>query len=307
MKEGFVPVQGARLFYREVGTGMPMLVLHGGPDFDHFYLLPEMDALSERFRLIYYDQRGRGRSSGEVQPADVSLESEIADLEAIRTHFGFESVTLLGHSWGALLALEYVAAHFERVRRAILMNPAPATHADYEHYRSQRMFTDAVRLHARATIAATPEYQAGDIEADARSYRLHFSAGMPSADHVETVVGRLRVHFSSADILKARAIEARLFEQTWGRAGYNVLERVTARGAVPTLILHGELDSFPERVVRHMERVLPDVRLEVLHDCGHFAYLERPEAVRSAIHRFVAAGRRTEFSARGRGTSAAWP
>ena len=103
--ELFVRVRGSRLFVREVGDGTPLIVLHGGPDFNHRYLLPELDELAQDFRLIYYDQRGRGRTSLDVRPDDVTIESEIDDLECLRRYFGFVQIALLGHSWGSLLAL----------------------------------------------------------------------------------------------------------------------------------------------------------------------------------------------------------
>jgi len=114
-REGHVAVPGARLFCRALGDGMPLIVLHGGPDFDHHYLVPELDCLASRFRLIYYDQRGRGRSSEGVTPEDVGIASEVDDLERVRRHFGLDSMALLGHSWGSLLALEYATRHPERV------------------------------------------------------------------------------------------------------------------------------------------------------------------------------------------------
>jgi proline iminopeptidase len=80
-KESHVALGSASLFVREIGEGHPILVLHGGPDFDHSYLLPEMDRLAESRRLLYYDQRGRGRSAAGVRAELVSLESEIADFE----------------------------------------------------------------------------------------------------------------------------------------------------------------------------------------------------------------------------------
>ena len=80
-REGYIPVDNAELYYRDTGRGQTIIVLHGGPDFAHNYLLPDMDRLSDSFRLIYYDQRGRGKSAGNVQPGDVSIASEIADLE----------------------------------------------------------------------------------------------------------------------------------------------------------------------------------------------------------------------------------
>src|SRR5689334_5809238 len=106
-REGEVRVDGARLFCWEIGAGPPVIVLHGGPDFDHTYLLPELHVLSVSARLIYYDQRGRGRSADGIKAEDVTIESEMEDLDAVRRHFGLEAITVLGHSWGALLALEY--------------------------------------------------------------------------------------------------------------------------------------------------------------------------------------------------------
>src|ERR1700730_14951859 len=124
-RESRIPVGGADLYSREVGQGTPIIVLHGGPDFDHSYLLPELDRLSDSFRLIYYDQRGRGQSADGVQPEDVTLASDIADLERLRQYFELDLVVLLWHSWGTVLALEYALRYPQRVSRMILMNPAP--------------------------------------------------------------------------------------------------------------------------------------------------------------------------------------
>jgi proline iminopeptidase len=82
--EGYVPVENAQLYYRDIGQGESIILLHGGPSFDHGHLLPDMDRLAGEFRLIYYDQRGRGKSGDGIQPEDVTLASEIADLDAIR-------------------------------------------------------------------------------------------------------------------------------------------------------------------------------------------------------------------------------
>ena len=103
------------LFCREVGEGPPIVVVHGGPDFDHCYFLPELDRLADSFRLVYYDQRGRGRSADGVRAEDVTLGSEIDDLDRVRSHFGLESIAVLGHSWGGVLAMEYAVRHPERV------------------------------------------------------------------------------------------------------------------------------------------------------------------------------------------------
>lgn len=134
-RESYVPVQGSQLYVREIGIGSPLVVLHGGPDFNHTYLLPELDDLASAFRLIYYDQRGRGRSSAAVSPDDVTIESELDDLDRLRAHFGLTELSLLGHSWGSLLAMAYANRHPDHVSQLILMNSGPASHADYLNFR----------------------------------------------------------------------------------------------------------------------------------------------------------------------------
>src|SRR5215204_2037258 len=91
-REGYVPLGNAQLYYREIGQGQPLIILHGGPDFDHNYLLPDMDRLSDSFSLIYYHQRGRGKSGAHVEPEAVTIASEIEDLECLREYFQLESV-----------------------------------------------------------------------------------------------------------------------------------------------------------------------------------------------------------------------
>jgi proline iminopeptidase len=150
--EGHVLTDRARLYYRVTAEGAPIIVLHGGPDFDHHYLLPEMDRLADSFRLVYYDQRGRGRSAGDVQPEEVSLASEIGHLDAVRRHFGFDSVAVLGHSWGGVLAMEYASRHPEHVSHLILVDTAPASAEDWQAFRrhlpTTRAQGDVERMHA---------------------------------------------------------------------------------------------------------------------------------------------------------------
>jgi proline iminopeptidase len=106
MHERYIPAGNTGLYYREIDHGQPIIMLYGGPDFDHDYFLLRMDRLSDSFRITCYDQRGRGRSRQNVQPADVSIVSEMADLEVVRQDFRLEKSAVLGHSWGGLLVME---------------------------------------------------------------------------------------------------------------------------------------------------------------------------------------------------------
>lgn len=280
--EGHVPVAGCRLFYRALGAGQPIVVLHGGPDFDHHYLVPELDRLAGSFRLVYYDQRGRGRSDP-VAPETVGIESEMEDLDAVRRHFALDRVALLGHSFGGLLAMEYATRHPERVSHLVLMNTAPASGEDVrafrEHLRRVRQPADLERM---GEIASSVRYQAGDLEAEGEYYRLHFKVALPQSDLVELVVGRLRTHFTPEDVLRARAIEDRMYDQTWDTDGYDLVPKLSALH-VSTLVLHGADDFIPVALSARIAEAMPRARLVVLEDCGHFAYLEAPDALQEHV------------------------
>lgn len=288
-REGYIPVPGAALYFRVVGSGPTLVILHGGPDFNHNYLLPEMDRLSSAFCLTYYDQRGRGRSSQDVAPDGITLESEIDDLERVRRYFGLDTIAVLGHSWGALLALEYATRHAKRISHLVLLNAAPASHADLQHFRRQRQAAEGPTLAKMRAIASRPEYAAGDVETDAEYYRAHFSKALSRPDQLESVVRRLRSHFKPSDIVKARAIEDNLYAETWLSPDYDVLSRLGST-RVPALIIHGANDIVPLHCAAHMAEALSGSRLVVLRDCGHFAYLERPAEIFDAIFHFVPQG-----------------
>jgi proline iminopeptidase len=280
-----ITINGVDLYVREVGAGRPIIVLHGGPDFDHTYLLPELDQLADSCRLVYYDQRGRGRSATGVRPEDVSIESEVADLDQLRDQLGLDSVALMGHSWGAVLAMEYTARHPERVSHLILMNTAPASGWEGDLFRAQlRASRPAGDVERMADIVAGAQYEAGEPEAETAYYRIHFRGAVQRPDQLEQIVGRLRTHFTADSVRTARAVEDRLYEQTWRSAGYDLVPRL--RGVhTSTLVIHGEHDLVPVEMAARIADAIPGSRLEVLTGCGHFAYLERPEV----IHRHVRA------------------
>lgn len=281
--EGHVPAERARLYYRAVGDGRPIIVVHGGPDFDHYYLLPELDRLAASFRLIYYDQRGRGRSAWNIEPDEVSIDSEIEDLDCVRRHFGLGSVAVLGHSWGGVLAMEYATRHPDRVSHLILLNTGPASAEDWLVFRQQllraRPAGDAERMHA---LASSARYQTGDLEADAEYYRIHFSLALRQRERLEQLIGRLRAHFTEASVLTARAIEQRLYDETSRSGGYDLIPKLQALD-IPALVLHGEDDFVPVALVARIAEAMPRGRLAVLADCGHFAYLESPDAVHEQV------------------------
>ncbi len=287
-RESRIPVGGAELYAREVGQGTAVIVLHGGPDFDHSYLVPDLDRLSDSFRLIYYDQRGRGRSADHVQPEDVTLASDIADMEKVRQYFHLDSVVLLGHSWGTVLALEYALRYPQQVSRLILMNPAPASTDDYKQLRKEWLEKRADDMDRRKAITATTAYKEGDPDAVTAYYRIHFKPALARSEDYEKIIARFRSSFTKEGILKARAIEDRLMNDSWSSPSYDLLPKLTSL-RVPTLVIYGDHDFIPAATAEHITQAIPNARMVTLKDCGHFSYLECPVAVHKEIDAFFRA------------------
>jgi proline iminopeptidase len=274
------------LFCRDVGAGHPIVVVHGGPDFDHRYFLPELDRLADVFRLVYYDQRGRGSSADGVRAEDVTLRSEVEDLDRVRSHFGLESIAVLGHSWGGVVAMEYAIRHPDRVSHLLLLDTAPASAGDWqtlrESFAERRPAADRAEMEA---IAATDAFQLGDLEAEAAYYRAHFRMTLRRPDLLEALVARLRSDYTAEGVLLARAIEDRLYAETSGSSAWDLFPALRELD-VPTLLLHGEHDFVPVELAARIAATIPGAHLSVLPGLGHFTYLEAPDRVVEEISRF---------------------
>jgi proline iminopeptidase len=288
-RESRISVGRTSLYSREIGRGQSIIVLHGGPDFDHSYLLPDLDLLADGFRLIYYDQRGRGKSADNVLPEEVTLASDVDDVDKVREHFHLQSPTLLGHSWGAVLALEYALRHPERVSHMILMNPAPASASDLAAFRKAYVQELGAVMDRQRDIVASAAYKEGDPEAVAARYRIHFKHALKRSEDYEKLMAVMKAGFISQEkegILKARAVEDRLMLETWQLDGYDLLPKLRDLN-IPTLVIAGDHDLIPVEIAAHVARALPNARLVTLRDCGHFSYLECAVEVREVLNDFL--------------------
>jgi len=277
----------ARLFARDIGVGDAIVVVHGGPDFDQSYLSPELDRLRYTFRLVYYDQRGRGRSAKGVSAADVTIASEVSDLDTVRRSLGLDRFVLLGHSWGGVIAMAYTVSHPRHVSALVLMNCAPPS-ADGAELFASAVSADRTDEHkaALAALRDRPDFRAGDVDADAEYYRLHFAGALPSIDAVDSLVARLRVNVAADGIALARAIEERLYDETWRSPDFDLLPSL--RGLrCPTLVIHGDRDFIPDRIARTIAEAIPGAQLEVYDDCGHFAFIEHFERFQRSLVDFL--------------------
>ena len=282
-REGFVPVKNAELFIREIGQGQPIIVVHGGPDFDHTYLLPNMDRLADSYRLIYYDQRGRGKSRGELRLDEISIEQTVDDLNEVRNYLGLDEVAILGHSWGGHVAMHYGLQYPDRLSHMILMNTAPASYEDMLLVRQDRLQRTSVHAQTLSAMKASAAYRAGDPNTVTEYYRILFSTTIRQAAHLE----RLNLSWTQEDILRGRAVEDRFMEGLFWAEGFTILPELRQLHNRP-LLIHGDYDWIPVPCAAHIAEAIPGARLVVLKDCGHFAYIEAMDKVRKVMAEFFA-------------------
>jgi proline iminopeptidase len=196
---------------------------------------------------------------------------------------------LIGHSWGTVLALEYALLHPERVSRLILMNPAPASAADVGLLRTFYLQKLGATMDPQRRIVASEAYRTGDPEAVSARYRIHFRPAFVREDAYQRLMSVMESGFrrqGAQGILKARAVEDRLYLETWQLPGYDLHPKMRAL-RIPTLVIVGSEDFIPVLVAEHASTAIPGARLVTLPGCGHFSYLECPAALRDSIEGFL--------------------
>jgi proline iminopeptidase len=279
--EGAVAAAGTSLSYVAVGDGPPVIVVHGGPGLGHSYLRPGMDRLADRFRVIYYDQRGTGRS--EIgDRTRMNLAGVIADLDAVREGLGLEEASILGHSFGANLALLYAARHPGRVASLVLANPGPP----FDQAHMQAFGAEMARRRTAEDqqtidrIEGSEPFQRRDPAAFEELYRIRylpFLRDPASAAKIEFRFTRI----TAENLPGAPSLVPEFAD--FDPAGS------ASRIEAPTLVVHGELDAIPAAFSTWLAETIPSARYELLPGVSHFAFLEDPEPFFAAVTPFLAA------------------
>ncbi len=266
--EEHVRVNGVDLFTRTIGDGPDVIVIHGGPGAHHDYLLPQFDALAQGRRLRYYDQRGGGKSQVS-RDTEVGWRDQAADLDGLISLWNAEPATLLGYSWGGLLALLFATEHPEHVGRLALVSAAPV-HAGARREFQQRL---SERMKAPAIVRARDELrQSGLRESDPEAYRKRA---------FELSVAGYFTHPARARGLTPFRVTGRTQQAVWSSVGDYDLREKLASLSVPALVLHGQHDAIPISSAEETASLL-DAQLVVFEHSGHVPYVEEP-------HKFIAA------------------
>ncbi|MGQ0538831.1 MAG: alpha/beta fold hydrolase [Gemmatimonadaceae bacterium] len=260
-----------------------LLVLHGGPGAHHDYLLPQFLALAERHRLLFYDQRGGGRSrvaSADASPT-ITWKTQVDDAAQIVRELSLSPLDIVGYSWGGLLALLYAIEAEKRgvllaPRRLVLVDPAPIARKyrnQFEEEFRRRQASEAI-TRQRAELA-----ESGLRERDPAAYRQR-------AFEI-SVAGYFADPRASAELTPFRVME-RVQKSIWESLGdYDLVGDLERVRRIPTLVVHGWRDPIPVESSYRAARAL-GARFVVLETSGHVPYVEQPDTLFNSIEHFLA-------------------
>jgi proline iminopeptidase len=271
-------VGDVKLYYEVHGlsSGMPLLVVNGGPGLDHSYL--EISAvwseLARRRPVVFYDQRGNGRSSRLAEGQPCGLAEQLTDLDALRQHLGFEQIDLLGHSWGGNLAMAYTARYPQQVHKLILVGSGAPKLGDtvflFEH-----VFPETVARENALAFAV----ELGDEEAILADNREYASMCFYSPQKRDAVL-------SVADSFVFRP---EINKMLWADTEKFDLGAELAKFQLPTLVMTGRYDADVAPAVSFkIHQAIAGSRFVVFEQSGHCPFFEEPQMFLEVVESFLA-------------------
>lgn len=274
-----VTVEGTRIFYHPIGPeqNYPLIVLHGGPGLDHTHMHPWLDGLSDTFRLIYVDERGQGRSE-RVEPESLSLARFARDVTVLAQELGLEQYALLGHSFGAFIALTHAIEERDASHYIISSGTASFTKTGPEIEANLAAFEP---IELREAVTQSWAMEPG-VKTEEEARKL-MEMQMPF--HFSSVEGEGYRRYVEAGDQTVYAPEVLSYFAT---NEYPIeLEDRLGEVDTPTLVITGEFDrTCTPRAARETAEGIPNAELVVIPGVGHMSFMEKPDAYNRAVRTF---------------------
>jgi pimeloyl-ACP methyl ester carboxylesterase len=288
LTEKRVDVGDAMLHVEEEGTGMPLVLINGGPGGTHHYFHPWFSRAAGYSRVIYYDQRGTGLSGFTPGVDGYSVEQAVADLDAMRIALGIDKWVLLGYSYGGFLAQYYATIHPEKVAGLVLVGAHPGLWVDLGDSRQYDYLTDAETGRMRAALDELRKIR----EQEGWS-REQFLQRALYNNFVNGDWKRQNFYKPTPEefvyIARYEWVNDNDFNGVMNRSA----DKVNLAGAfdespLPALLLEGRWDlTWGEEKPGILSRNHPNGRMVVIDDAGHSIFSENPDAFFDELAGFV--------------------
>jgi proline iminopeptidase len=281
--EGVKGINGAQLYYKAIGKGQPLVFLHGSGG-SHRYFLPHLQPLAGEYQLLFYDQRGTGFSDGRPDLAD-TIDQFVEDLESLRVTFGFEKISLIGHSWGAIIALFYALKHQDHLDKLILVDPVPiAPMFLIEQYQTIRQRVARLSPEMQQMLI-TCQGSSSELRSEVRTECLKIDAALRFYDPAGALTMDTTIDKNTTrNAATINSLKATSFTRKQRDLDANLK---TIR--VPTLLIHGDFDPIPIGSSKYIQQRIPKSQLIIMKQSGHFPFVEQPEQFLAAIRAFMRA------------------
>jgi proline iminopeptidase len=273
VREGFVTGAGARIYFKTLGTGCPLLLLHGGPGADHSDFLPYLEPLARSYQLVLVDERGSGRSERLADTRRYTLQQMVRDMEHLRAHLRLKRWVVLGHSFGGILAQAYAVRHPERLAGLVLAGTASSARSvDADFRRIRRAASSVLRArldaHERAGIfQPNGQYTRAYAGFSARALSPYMYAQQPPA--------RLRKPPPPGmEVLREMWVRRSDFRIDGNLKGFDFLRQLS-RVKAPSLVVIGDRDLVSTVSAESTRAALPRATLVVMADCAHMMFVDQ--------------------------------
>ena len=285
VRDGYIAGAGARIYYKTLGRGLPLLLLHGGPGADHTDFLPALKPLARRCQLVLIDERGSGRSERLSDPKRYTLDWMVKDIERVRKHLRLPQLLVLGHSFGGILAQAYAVRHPKRLLGLVLAGTASSAGCVNADFRNIRR-----RLPARLRARLERYEKVGIFQADG-AYEKGYAAAFAQAIKPYVYVKMPPARFSNSPppamgVLREMWVRRSDFRIDGNLKGFDFtasLAQVTA----PSLVVVGDRDivSMASAVITRAS--LPRATLVVMAECAHMMFIDQPVRFNRLLDDFV--------------------
>jgi proline iminopeptidase len=258
--------RGATIYYEVLGSGdaTPLIIVNGGPGFDHTYehVSSAWDVLAKKRRVIFYDQRGTGRSPA-TKDQTYTLADQIADLEDLRAHFGADRIELLGHSWGGYLVMAYAASHPEHIAHLIIVDSAAPKFKD-----TVFLFDNVFPEGTERQAAFAFKEEMGDKPSQDADLREYFSMLFYSPENRDKFLATVQPSVYKKDINEAVEKDIERFD----------LNPELHKFKFPTLVITGRYDMNVAPVVAYkIHQAIPGSQFAVFERSSHLPFFEEPD------------------------------